>query len=196
VPRGREIPEDLTGLLLAWSRGDEAALERLVPLIYDDLRAIARRRLLSRRRSATLRTTELLHEAYLRLIDQSRASWHSRAHFYAVAARLMRRIVVDHIRGRQAAKRGGKVWKLPLDEAREPGRAPDFDFLALDDALGRLATVDPRQERIVELRFFAGLTIEETAAVVGISPASVKREWTMARAWLYRKLAPEAPHGV
>ena len=185
---------DVTGLLLAWGSGSADAGERLLPVVYAELHRQAAREM--RRESAdhTLQATALVHEAYLRLVDQRRVEWRSRAHFFGVAAGLMRRILVDHARARRAAKRGGDVRPLTLGaverQASDPsGDDPAVDLLALDDALGRLAALDADQARLVELRWFGGLTIEETAEALGVSPATVKREWVTARAWLRRELA-------
>ena len=179
---------DLTGLLLDWVAGDEDALERLTPAIYEDLKRIARNRLRGERAGHTLQPTALVNEAYLRLVDQSRAQWTCRAHFFSVAARIMRRVLVDHARRRQAGKRHAQAAAITLDEAAGLAQPRDVDLVRLDDALCDLAKLDPRQSRIVELRFFAGLTIEETAAVLEVSPATVKLDWKMAKARLFREL--------
>jgi RNA polymerase sigma factor (TIGR02999 family) len=180
---------DLTGLLLAWSRGDEAALEELMPLVYADLRRMAARQLRHERSEHSLAPTALVHELYLRLIDQRRVTWQNRAQFFAIAARLMRRVLVDHARSRHARKRGGSMAVLSLDEAGElAAEQAILDVLVVDAALGRLAALDPDQARIVELRFFGGLTIEEMAPVLGRSTRTIKREWRLARAWLHREL--------
>ncbi|HEV8382527.1 MAG TPA: sigma-70 family RNA polymerase sigma factor [Gemmatimonadales bacterium] len=189
---------DVTGLLLRWSQGDAQALDQLLPLVYGECRRIAERQLRRERPDHTLSPTALVHELYLQLVDQRRATWQNRAHFFAVAAQLMRRILVDHARSRGAQKRGGRgagggrgvLVSLDADlEAAQPSRAAEV--LALNDALDRLAARDPEQQRIVELRFFAGLTVEEVAHVVGRSPRTVKREWQLAKAWLFRELHPE-----
>lgn len=182
---------DITGLLLRWSEGDESALEDLLPVVYDECRRIAARHLHHERPDHTLSPTALVHELYLRLIDQRRADWRNRAQFFAVAARLMRRILVDHARARRAKKRspGDFALSLPADPS-DAEEARIADLLAVDDALQRLAALDADQERIVMLRFFAGLTVEETAHVLGRSPRTVKREWQLAKAWLYRELHP------
>lgn len=179
---------DVTRLLADWREGDQQALEQLAPLVYDELRRLAGRYLRRERINHTLQSTALVHEAYLRLIDQSRVQWQNRAHFFGVAAQMIRRILVDHARGHQAAKRGSGVARLSLDEALDASAPRDLDLVALDDALETLARLDPQQSRIIELRYFAGLSIEETAEVVGVSPATVKREWASARAWLFREL--------
>ena len=180
---------DVTGLLVQWSRGDPKALERLMPLIYAECRRIASQQLRHERRDHTLDPTALVHELYLRLVDQRRATWESRAQFFGIAAQLMRRILVDHARARQTAKRGGSALLVSLDAAAEtPNDARAEDVLAIDEALARLSSMDAEQVRIIELRFFAGLTVEETAHVVGRSPRTVKREWRLAKAWLHREL--------
>jgi RNA polymerase sigma factor (TIGR02999 family) len=181
--------EQVTQLLLAWREGDPAALDQLTPLVYDELRRLAGGYLRRERQGHTLQTSGLVHEAFLRLIDQ-RVDWQNRAHFFGIAAQLMRRILVDYARGQQSAKRGGGGVHLALEEALEEARAQDADVIALDDALTSLAVFDPRQSRIVELRYFGGLTIEETAEVLGIGHATVEREWNLARAWLRRELSP------
>lgn len=186
---------DVTQLLVRWSEGDAGALERLLPLVYGDLRRIASNQLRHERPDHTLAPTALVHELYFRLVDQSRTSWQNRAHFFGLAAQLMRRILVDHARAQQAEKRGGLVTRISLDEMLEEDGEPSgkdadaaADVLAIDDALERLAALDPDQARIVELRFFGGLTVDETASVLKRSPRTVKREWRLARAWLYRAL--------
>jgi RNA polymerase sigma factor (TIGR02999 family) len=184
VTKGRGITE----LLVAWSDGDRAALDRLMPVVYDELRRLAAAHLSRERPQNTLRKTGLVHEAYVKLIDQTRVRWQNRAHFFAVAARLMRRIVIDHARARAAAKRGAGA-ALSLDDAPELAVQADADLLKLDEALGRLTELDPRQGRIVELRYFGGLSIAETAEVLELSPATIKREWSMAKAWLYKELS-------
>jgi RNA polymerase sigma factor (TIGR02999 family) len=175
--------ENVTELLLAWGGGDEAARDRLIPLVYDTLRRIARRRLRAERDDHTLETAALIHEAYLRLVDQS-VSWQSRAHFFGIAARLMRELLVDHARARRRLKRGGDRRQISLTAAAEIAQPERMDLIALDEALAALAEVDPERCRIVELRFIAGLTIEETAQVMGISTPTVERGWRAARAWL------------
>jgi RNA polymerase sigma-70 factor (ECF subfamily) len=184
------LKAEITDLLAAWSGGDRAALDRLLPLVYAELRRVAARRLARERAGHTLVPTALVHEAYLRLVEQHSAQWQGRAHFFGVAAELMRRILVDHARARAAAKRGAGQTLVSLDAAREPRGpgAPDVDVLALNAALDRLAELDPRQARIVELRYFGGLSVDETALILDLSPATVKRAWTMARAWLFREL--------
>ena len=183
---------DVTELLQAWSGGDRAALDRLMPLVYDELKRIAARHLAGERAGHTLQATALVHEAYLKLVDQRSARWQNRTQFFAVAAQLMRRILVDHARAHAAAKRGAGARPVTLSALEETGAQPDLDIVALDAALDRLAVLDPRQARVVELRYFGGLSLEETAAVVEASPATIKRDWAMARAWLYQQLAPPA----
>src|SRR5438132_100706 len=177
--------DNVTRLLLEWGDGNQQALEALLPLIYNELRHLAHNFLYRERPGHTLQTTALVHEAYLKLIDQD-ARFENRAHFFAIAAQAMRRILIDSARKHTAAKRGGGGEKISLDEAADISLEPDSNLLALDEALNALAEIDPLQSSIVELRYFGGLTIEETAEVLKTSPATVKREWTMARAWLYK----------
>ncbi|MCZ2154267.1 MAG: sigma-70 family RNA polymerase sigma factor [Bryobacterales bacterium] len=181
---------DVTTLLERWSSGDANALEQLTPIVYDELRRIARRHLARERKDHTLQSTALVHEAYMRLIGGSVAEYHNRQHFFAVAAQVIRRVLVDHARAVNAAKRGGGAQKILLENQPEASSGPEniAEVLALHEALERLAGFDPQQEKIVELRYFAGLSIEETAAVLGVSAATVKRDWVMARAWLAREL--------
>jgi RNA polymerase sigma factor (TIGR02999 family) len=181
-------PDEVTNLLLRWGSGDREALDALAPLVYDELRRLAGRYLRRERLDHTLQSTALVHEAYLRLIDQRNVRWQNRAQFFGLAAELIRRILVDHARAKQAAKRGGSAYKLTLDEALDASEPRDLDLVRLDDVLQGLAKIDPQQSRVVELRFFAGLTIEETAEVLGISPATVKRDWLVAKAWLRREM--------
>ena len=186
--------DDLTDLLLAWGRGDAAARSALIEAVYDDLRRVARRRLGGRRAGASLTPTTLVHETYLKLIDQKRVRWQNRAHFFALAARLMRRVLIDHMRARTAARRGGGERAVELDLGVLASEAPcdtplHVDMLALDEALARLKAFGPRHGALVELRFFSGLSIEEAAAVLRVSPATAKRDWALARAWLYRELS-------
>jgi RNA polymerase sigma factor (TIGR02999 family) len=181
------IPErDITALLKDWSGGDRAALEKLMPAVYEELRRLAAAHLRSERPDHTLQPTALVHEAYLRLADQRSVEWANRAHFFSIAARIMRRILVDHARRRRALKRDGAALRLTLAEAPSEDRGPEL--LALDSALTSLESLDPRQAKIVELRFFGGLSVEETAEAAGISTATVKREWRTARAWLRREI--------
>lgn len=182
-------PEEVTRLLVNWSNGDQKALEELTPLVYGELRRLAQRFLRRERPDHTLQSTALVHEAFLRLVDQRSVHWQNRAHFYGVASQLIRRILVDYARARRTEKRGADVIKLSLDEALGVSEKRDLDLVALDDALENLARLDPQQSRIVELRFFTGLSIEETAEVIGVSPATIKREWVSAKALLYRELA-------
>ena len=182
------MPADITELLLAHRGGDATALDRLVPLVYDDLRRIARGQLRRRRPGDTLNTTGLVHEAYVRLVDQTRASWRDRGHFFAVSAIAMRQIVVDHARRRMRAKRGGDRVTVPLDDVQEPAAREAGRILEIDEALERLAKVDRRLVQVVECRYFAGLTEEETAAALGVSVRTAQREWFKARAWLRQEL--------
>ncbi len=177
---------------MRWRDGDREALEELMPLVYDELRRLARHYLRHERSDHTLQSTALVHEAYLRLAGGNAPNWQNRAHFFGVAAHIMRQILVEHARGHGAAKRGGNACKLALDEAVALSQQIDVDVVALDKALNELSDLDAQQGRIVELRFFGGLTIEDTSEVLGISPATVKRDWVTARAWLYRAMTGEA----
>jgi RNA polymerase sigma factor (TIGR02999 family) len=179
---------EVTRLLVAWGDGDRAALDRLIPMVHSELRRLARSYMSRERPGHTLQSTALVNEAYLRLVDQDGMRWENRAHFFGVAARLMRQILVEHARGRQAAKRGGGQYMLSLGQVDRSAPRPDVNLMALDEALSRLEAVDPQKSRIVELRYFGGLSIEETAEVLGVSPATVNRGWSMARAWLRREL--------
>ncbi|MGH9760817.1 MAG: sigma-70 family RNA polymerase sigma factor [Blastocatellia bacterium] len=179
---------EVTDLLLRWSDGDEQALDSLVPVIYQELRRLAHRHMRKERAGHTLQTTALAHEAYMKLVDQNRVKWQNRAHFLAVCSKLMRRILIDYARTRGAARRQGEQRKVSLDEAAELPAAGSESLLAIDEALKRLEDIDARKSRVVELRFFGGLTIEETAEVMGASHATVERDWTTARAWLYREI--------
>jgi RNA polymerase sigma factor (TIGR02999 family) len=179
---------EVTQLLIQWSNGDKAALDKLMPLIYAELRQLARHYMKSERSGHTLQTTALVNEAYLRLINRKQVHWQNRSHFFAIAAQLMRSILVDHARSHAYAKRGGGARKIALDDAMVVSQQRATEVVALDDALKRLAEIDPQQSRIVELRFFGGLTIEETAEVLRLSPATIKREWGTAKAWLYHEL--------
>jgi RNA polymerase sigma factor (TIGR02999 family) len=186
--------EVVNELLHDWSKGDPEALEELLPLIYDDLRRLAHHFLYGERPGHTLQTTALAHEAYLKLIDQKSVNWQNRAHFFAIAAQAMRRILIDSARRRSAHKRGGDGEMVSLAQAEFISTEPNTDLLALDEALTRLAAIDKDQSEIIELRYFGGLTIEETAEVMMSSPATVKRDWQMARAWLHQELAdPNSP---
>ena len=181
---------DVTQLLVNWSQGDQKALEQLMPLVYGELRRLAAAYLRRERSNHTLQSTALVNEAFLRMVHQHDVQWRNRAHFYGIAAQMIRRILVDYARGQHAEKRGAGAVKLVLDEAMAvPQQSPDVDLLSLNDALDRLAELDERQSRVVELRFFAGLSIEETAEVMHLSPASIKREWQTARAWLFREMS-------
>ncbi|MBV9780038.1 MAG: sigma-70 family RNA polymerase sigma factor [Acidobacteriaceae bacterium] len=180
----------VTQLLLAWSEGDENALETLAPLVYNELRRLARFYMRRERPGATLQSTALVHEAFLRLIDQH-VQWNSRAHFFGIAAQMMRRILVDHAKAQLTRKRGAGGTRVELDEGLAASPQRDVDLLALDEALQRLSSVDPQRSQIVELRFFGGLSNEESALVLGISPATVQRQWAGARAWLYHELRPK-----
>jgi RNA polymerase sigma factor (TIGR02999 family) len=179
---------EVTQLLLRWQGGDAQALEALIPLVYRELIGVARQYLNNERHGHTLQGTALVHEVYVRLIQQEFPQWQNRAHFFAVAAQLMRQILVDYARSRHAAKRGGNICRLSLDEAAEQPQPIDVDIIALDDALKTLFDLDPQQSRVVELKFFAGLSIEDTSQVLGISASTVKRQWITARAWLFREL--------
>lgn len=181
-------PANVTRLLVEWGHGEQAALDELIPLVYAELQRLAQHYLRGERRGHTLQTSALINEVFLRLIDQQ-IDWHNRAHFFGVAARLMRQILVDHARSQGRVKRGGDQQRVSLADAAELEPATDKDLIALDEALTGLAALDPRQSQIVELRFFGGLTIEETAEVLGISHATVEREWSMARAWLRLELS-------
>ena len=181
--------KEVSALLRAWSDGDTAALDRLMPLVYAELRRIAARHMARERRRHTIQTTALVHELYLRLVGQERVRWQDRAHFFAVAAQLMRRILVDHARKRLNAKRGGDVVLLPLDTNGAFIAERAAEVVAVDDAVKALSAVDDRKARIVELRFFGGLSIEETAGVLGVSAGTVMRDWTIAKAWLRREMS-------
>lgn len=188
TPSSKEVTE----LLLAWNSGDEAALEQLMPLVYDELHRLAHRYLGGERAGHMLQTTALVNEAYLRLIDASRVQWQNRAHFFAVSAQLMRRVLVDFARARQYQKRGGGAQQVSLEEALVVSMERGAELIALDDALTTLAAADERASQVVELRFFGGLSIEESAAVLGISPETVKRDWQWAKVWLLRELSNES----
>ena len=193
--RGRLYPykmergsAEVTRLLMEWSNGQEQALDRLVPQIHRELRKLAASYMRKERPDHTLQPTALVNEAFLKLIDQRAVRWQNRAHFFGIAAQAMRRILVDHARAHAAGKRGDGIRKVPLDDAMMIGGTVDIDLLALDESLTRLAAIDPQQSRVVELRFFGGLTMEETAEVMHISPATVGREWRMAKAWLFAEM--------
>lgn len=178
---------DVTGLLQQWSGGRQESLDELLPHVYAELRRLAARYLRRERFGHTLQPTALVHEAFLKLVGQD-VQWQNRAHFFAIAAKLMRRILIDHARGHGAGKRGGGALHVPLDDVQVPVGGADVDLIALDEALTRLAAIDPQQSRIVEMKFFGGLTIDEIAEVLRISPATVSRDWTIARAWLFGAL--------
>ncbi len=198
---GTDLPADrptdqVTRLLGECSAGDRAAFDRLIPLVYDDLHSIAHRRLLSERAGHTLDTTALVHEAYLHLVDQATATWQDRAHFFAVAAKVIRQVLTDYARARAAQKRGGGAVHVPLREELAGHEPATIELLALDEALRALARHDPRLERIVECRFFGGMGIRDTAAVLAVSERTVERDWARAKAYLYRSLADQEPPGA
>ena len=178
----------VTQLLGRWRNGDREALDSLIPLVYNELRRIAQHYLRNERPGHTLQSTALVHEAYVRMISQDLPQWQNRAHFFAVAAQLMRQILVDHARAYRSDKRGGGICNLALDEADQDALQVDIDIVALDDALKTLSVMDPQQGKVVELKFFGGLSIEDTAEVLGVSSSTVKRDWITARAWLHREL--------
>jgi RNA polymerase sigma factor (TIGR02999 family) len=184
--------DDITALLLSWGRGDEAALQQLIPLVHRELHQIARRCLKGERPGHTLQPTALVNEAYLRLVDVRRVSWQNRTHFLAMSARLMRRVLVDFARSRQYQKRGGGVMKISLDEAHGVATERGQDLVALDEALISLSAIDERKARVIEMRFFGGLTVEETAEVLEVSRDTVLRDWRLARAWLMQELLKSA----
>jgi RNA polymerase sigma factor (TIGR02999 family) len=188
-----KLPADPTALLLAWNRGEPDALDALLPLVYEELRRLAGRYMKQEREGHSLQTTALVNEAYLRLIEVKKVRWQNRAHFFAIAARLMRRILVDAARSRMSHKRGGGAPALSLDEALIIPSEPSHDFVALDDALRALAAVDPRKSQVVEMRFFGGLTLEETAEALSVSRDTVMRDWKMAKLWLLRELRGGPP---
>jgi RNA polymerase sigma factor (TIGR02999 family) len=188
-----QMPEpethELTQLLIDWSNGNRAALDKLMPVVEQELRRLAHRYMSSERPCHTLQTTALVNEAFVRLVNRKNIQWQNRAHFFGIAAQLMRTILVDHARSHACAKRGGGAGKLELDEGLVVSQQKASEVVALDEALKELALLDPHQSRIVELRFFGGLTVEEAAEVMHVSPATIKREWSTAKAWLYRELA-------
>ena len=186
-----QSPHDVTQMLHDWSEGDRGAAERLMPLVYDELRKLARDYLRRERADHTLQPTALVNEAYLKLVDQTRVNWQNRSHFFGIAAQIMRRILVDHARSHAAEKRGGLRHKLSLDEANVLPAERALDLIELDDALRRLSEVFPRKGQVIELRFFGGLSVEETAHVLGVSDKTVMREWQSAKLWLYRELDRE-----
>ena len=186
---GKSSQKQITELLLDWSRGDAAALDQLMPTIYGELRQLASRYLRRERPDHTLQATALVHEAYLRLVDAEQVTWQNRAHFFGIAARIMRQVLVNHALAHQAAKRGGLAQKLSLEEAISFADDREVDLVALDQALKELERLDPQKCRIIELRFFSGLSIEETAEVLGVSHATVERHWRIAKLWLKRELS-------
>ena len=185
-------PNEVTQLLREWSQGDETAHEKLMPLVYAELRKMAHRHMASQNPGHTLQTTALIHEAYMRLVNQPEKEWQSRSHFFAVASRAMRHILVDYARSKQAEKHGGGTLELSLDEALTVSQERAAEMVALDDALQELARIDQRKCQVVELRFFGGLSVEETAEVLNVSPVTVMRDWSMAKAWLHRELSKAA----
>lgn len=194
MQRGEEPESEVSMLLRAWSDGDQSALERLTPIVYDELHRLARRYMRQERPGHSLQTTALVNEAYMRLVDYKRMQWQNRAHFFAVSAQLMRRILVEHAR-RHNLKRGGGVPHLSLEEVALTGAAHGADFVALDEALQALARLDPRKAQVVEMRFFGGLNAAETAEVLKVSAVTVMRDWSTAKAWLYRELSGAVPPG-
>ncbi len=190
---GNDPPGQVTELLQEWRGGDREALDALLPLVYKELRRLAHFQLRDEGRDHTLQSAALVHEAYVRLVGLKTPQWESRTHFFAIAAQLMRQILVDYARRRAAAKRGGSVCKVTVDEAAFTPRKKDVDVIALDDALQALAKIDERQSRVVELRFFAGLSLAEISDALEIGPATVQRDWTAARAWLHREMSRRSP---
>lgn len=186
---------DVTLLLRAWGEGSKEALDRLAPVVHRELRRIAGRLMAAQRPNHTLQATALVNEAYLRLVDAQQVNWQDRAHFFALCARAMRQILVDHARSRGSAKRGGGQVAIELEEGLAAGSSPEANLLELDDALNRLAELDPRKSRVIELRFFGGLSVAETAEALKISPETVQRDWKLARAWLYGELSGNRQHG-
>jgi RNA polymerase sigma-70 factor, ECF subfamily len=184
----------VTGLLLQWGQGDTSALEQLIPLVHQELHRIAMRCMAGERVGNSLQATALVNEAYVRLVDGKAVEWNDRSHFLAVAARVMRRILVDHARAKHVQKRGGDAARVTLDEELVVATAPGSDFVELDDALAALAKFDERKSRVVEMRFFGGLTVEETAAVLKVSPATVMGDWRLAKAWLKREIRGDHSH--
>jgi len=189
-------PEGVTGLLLAWNDGDESALEKLVPVVYQELHRLAKRQMQRERPDHSLQTTALINEAYLRLVDLRNVHWQNRAHFFALCARLMRRILVDFARSRHYVKRGAGAQPISLNESLVVSPQLSADLVAVDDALNALTTIDARKGQLVELRFFGGLTLEETAAVLKVSPDTVRHDWKLAKAWLLRELSRDARYGA
>jgi RNA polymerase sigma factor (TIGR02999 family) len=193
---GAPSSSEVTGLLRAWGRGDDQALHKLMPLVYRQLHAAARRCMARERPGHTLETTALIHETYLRLVDVRRVRWQDRAHFLAICAQLMRRVLIDFARSRLYQKRGGAMPHVNFDEAVLVTAQPDSNLVALDEALNRLALVDARKSRVVELRFFGGLDVKETAEVMKVSAETVMRDWKLAKVWLLRELRRGVPHGA
>ncbi len=190
----RESPPEVTQLLQAWGEGDQRALDQLMPLVYDELRRLASHYLRRERDGHGLQTTALVNEAYLRLVDVRRVQWQDRAHFFAISARVIRQVLVDFARKRGYQKRGGGAQHVVFDESLVGGERPDENLIALDEALQKLAEIDPRKGRVVELRFFGGLTEKEAAQVLDVSPETVRRDWRMAKSWLRRYLSEDDPH--
>jgi len=186
---GEPSPEEITGLLLDWGNGDKAALDRVITLVYQELRRVARREMRRQRPGDTLQTTALINEAYLRLVDYARVRPRDRSHFFAIAAQAMRRILIERARSRRSAKRGSGAQKVSLDEAADVSNQRAANLVALDEALTNLAAIDPRKAEIVELKYFGGLTIEETAEVLDVSTPTVERDWHMAKIWLHREIS-------
>ena len=191
MTRSALAPHEVTQLLIDWSNGSQDAVEHLFPLVYEELRRLAHRYMRRERPGHTLQTTAVVHEAYLRLIDQNHVQWQNRAHFFAIAAQMMRRILITHAQSHAYAKRGGGALKVSLDEAAVLSPARAGELIALDEALKSLAVIDVRRSQVVELRFFGGLSNEEIAEVVKISPNTVTRDWNVAKAWLYREMSKE-----
>ncbi len=191
----RSPPEELSVLLHAWNRGDESALNKLVPIVYDELHRLAHRYMVRERVGHTLQTTALVNEAYLRLMDADKVQWHDRMHFFAISAKLMRSILEDFARSRGYQKRGGDMLKVTLDEALVISSQPDQDLVKLDEALTSLAEFDSRKAKVVELRFFGGLSVEETADVLKVSPITVMRDWNMAKLWLLKEMKAKPGSG-
>lgn len=182
---------EVTQLLLAWNNGDKTALDRLIPLVYQELRQIAHRYMKRERQNHTLQSFALINEAYLRMVDLQSVNWQNRAHFFAIASSVMRRVLIDYARTRGYVKRGGEALRVSFNEKDLAVLEQDADLVALDEALSKLAVLDPRQSKIVEMRFFGGLSVEETAEAMLLSPATIKREWSAAKAWLYKRLKEE-----
>jgi RNA polymerase sigma factor (TIGR02999 family) len=193
--RGGPSAQDVTILLRAWGGGNKEALDRLAPLVYRELHRVARRMMAAERPNHTLQATALINEAYVRLVDTRQVSWQDRAHFFALCARAMREILIDHARSRGSAKRGGDQIAIELDEGLAAAPSAETNLLELDDALKRLAELDPRKSQVVELRFFGGLSLEETAEALKVSTKTVQRDWDLARGWLYREMSGNKSNG-